>query len=312
MWDYHPDYYHGNGEAEHHGEGGNGGAVDTHGAVDNSHSSSTLPEFGNCDVDGYFHCRNGQMIDCRFRCDDKADCDDDTDEDFDMCEHIFSEPVDGEDEEEEEEDEDIDFNGNGHESHATPTHNEVTESPHYNGDGGETGEHAASYDPYAYEKEQEQERERQRQRELEEEQERNRLYEEQLKREEEEREREYQEQLAREEEEHKRQYELEEQERQRQYELEQQEREREERERAEHERERESGVVPVHTAYDLNNEINICEINPNGYFNCLDGNVIPCEMVCNSSPDCEDGSDEENCRPGTLCQNQIKNKNKSF
>ncbi|XP_065366162.1 basement membrane-specific heparan sulfate proteoglycan core protein isoform X5 [Calliphora vicina] len=348
--------YHGEGEgtaSHHHNAGGDHLPVDNNDHV----------KFGECDHEGYFHCRSNQLIECDFRCDNKADCDDDSDEDADMCNRLFEEDKDLEDEDEDDNDNDNEATHDGHQG-------EPTEDPNYDDNTG--------YDPYDYNREQEMERERQlelqrerehqieleqeRQRQLDHErqlaeQERAKKYEEEREREEQERAREYEEERAREEEERTRQYELEQQERARQYEQEEQERvrqqhEREEQERREHEMEyeREHGSEheaqpdhdhdneyqpEVHAGHDQTSgheyqpeaqpdhdqtygheyqpeaqpghgvdgdddeegEVYDCNVNPNGYFVCNSGELVPCFTVCDNQYDCRDASDEESCHP---------------
>ncbi|KAL9883916.1 terribly reduced optic lobes isoform 28-T30 [Glossina fuscipes fuscipes] len=45
----------------------------------------------DCDQDGFFTCGDGQEIPCIYRCDNKFDCEDETDEAKEMCDTIFNE-----------------------------------------------------------------------------------------------------------------------------------------------------------------------------------------------------------------------------
>ncbi|KAM7349812.1 terribly reduced optic lobes isoform 24-T24 [Cochliomyia hominivorax] len=206
------DEHHGDGLDMDHGStyhaGGVGaGAGAGAGGADSAHHNvggpvTTAFEDSQCDHEGYFHCRNGEVIDCAERCDNKADCEDDSDEDEEMCRKFFENEPEEEDLEVEE-DLDGDVNGHGQGHDLDQGHHYV--DPDTNG-----------YDPYDYDREQEMERERQ----LEIQRERERQIE--L-----ERERQRQHELERE---------REEQERARQYEEEQRAREQYERERAEEEK----------------------------------------------------------------------------
>ncbi|XP_037811627.1 basement membrane-specific heparan sulfate proteoglycan core protein-like isoform X4 [Lucilia sericata] len=243
------DYNHNGAETHHQGEGvdmnnayhGAGEGTATHhtnnaaGAGGHYDNAGGHFDFDECDEQGNFECRNGQIIKCDNLCNNYGDCDDDSDEDTDICNKYNHEEVD----EDLDEEEDIVTSQEGHRGEG-----ETTDTPNYDDN--------TAYDPYDYDREQEMERERQmeiqreRERQIELEQERQRQlqheremaeqerakqYEAEREREEQERARQYEEQLAREEEERARQYELEEQERERQ------EREREEQERREQEME---------------------------------------------------------------------------